>query len=44
VANDSVDNLRSLMHLPSLVEIFSQLVAQEDTEAIARDLVEVMRT
>jgi len=44
VANDSVDNLRTLMHLPSLVEIFSQLVAQEDTAAIARDIVGVMRT
>jgi len=36
--------LRTLMHLPSLVEIFSQLVAQEDTAAIARDIVGVMRT
>jgi len=43
VANDSVENLRSLMQLPSLVEIFSQLVVQEDTEAIADDIVEVMK-
>jgi len=42
VANDSVENLRVLMHLPSLVEIFSQLVAQEDTDAVARDIVGVM--
>jgi ABC-2 type transport system ATP-binding protein len=43
VANDSVENLRSLMRLPSLVEIFSQLVVQEDTEAVADDMVEVMK-
>jgi ABC-2 type transport system ATP-binding protein len=42
VANDSVENLRTLMHLPTLVEIFSQLVSQEDTEAVARDIIEVM--
>jgi ABC-2 type transport system ATP-binding protein len=44
VANDSVENLRSLMHLPSLVEIFRQLVAREDTEAVARTIVGIMRT
>jgi ABC-2 type transport system ATP-binding protein len=44
VANDSVENLRSLMHLPSLVEIFRQLVAGEDTGAIARTIVGIMRT
>jgi len=43
VADDSVENLRHLMHLPSLVEIFSQLVAQEDTDAVARRLIEVIR-
>jgi ABC-2 type transport system ATP-binding protein len=42
VANDSVANLRTLMHLPSLVEIFSQLVSQEDTDSVARGIVEVM--
>jgi len=44
VANDSVESLRTLMHLPSLVEIFRQLVAREDTEAVARTIVEIMRT
>jgi ABC-2 type transport system ATP-binding protein len=43
VANDSVENLRTLMRLPSLVEIFNQLVAQEDTDAMARDIIDVMR-
>lgn len=44
VANDSVENLRTLMHLPSLVEIFRRLVAREDTEAVARTIVGIMRT
>jgi ABC-2 type transport system ATP-binding protein len=44
VANDSVERLRDLMSLPSLEEIFSQLVLQEDTETIARNIVDVMKT
>ena len=43
VADDSVERLRELMDLPSLVEVFSELVIQEDTEKIARDIVEVIR-
>ena len=43
VANDSVEHLRDLMELPSLEDIFSQLVLQEDTEKIAEDIVEVMQ-
>ncbi len=43
VADDSVENLRHLMHLPSLVEIFSQLVIPEDTDAVARNIVDVMK-
>lgn len=43
VADDSVANLRNLMSLPSLERIFTQLVVPEDTEAIARQVVEVMR-
>jgi ABC-2 type transport system ATP-binding protein len=42
VANDSVDNLRHLMRVPSLEEIFSQLVVQEDTGSVARRIVDVM--
>jgi ABC-2 type transport system ATP-binding protein len=42
VANDSVDNLRHLMRVPSLEEIFSQLVVEEDTGSVARRIVEVM--
>jgi ABC-2 type transport system ATP-binding protein len=43
VANDSVARLRNLMELPSLEDIFSQLVQQEDTEKIAADIVDVMQ-
>jgi ABC-2 type transport system ATP-binding protein len=43
VANDSVDCLRTLMQLPSLEEIFGQLVAQEDTELVAQNIVEVIK-
>lgn len=43
VANDSVENLRHLMHLPSLADIFSELVLHEDTDAVAGRLVEAMR-
>ena len=43
VANDSVENLRHLMHLPSLADIFSQLVLHEDTDAVAGRIVEAMK-
>ncbi|MGO9273736.1 MAG: ABC transporter ATP-binding protein [Terriglobia bacterium] len=44
VANDQVERLCDLMKLPSLEEIFRQLALQEDTEKIAADIVEVMKT
>jgi ABC-2 type transport system ATP-binding protein len=43
VADDSVERLRTLMNMPSLEDIFAQLVLQEDTEKIAQDIVEVMK-
>jgi len=43
VAHDSVERLRDLMKLPSLEEIFSQLVLELDTEKVAHDIVEVMK-
>lgn len=43
VADDSVEQLRELMNLPSLVEVFSQLVIGEDTVKMARDMMEVIR-
>lgn len=42
VAYDSVEHLRYLMSLPSLEDIFSQLVVAEDTEQIARGIAEVV--
>ena len=44
VAHDSVEGLRTLANLPSLEDIFAQLVLQEDTEATAKTIVQVMRT
>jgi ABC-2 type transport system ATP-binding protein len=43
VANDSVENLRHLMNLPSLADIFNELVLHEDTDAVAGRLVEAMK-
>jgi len=43
VADDSVENLRELMKLPSLEEIFNQLVVQEDTEEITKGVVKAMK-
>jgi ABC-2 type transport system ATP-binding protein len=43
VANDSVENLRQLMQVPSLEEIFTQLVQQENTEQIAQQIVEAIQ-
>jgi len=43
VADDSVENLRKLMQVPSLEEIFTQLVQHEDTELIAEKMIEVIR-
>jgi ABC-2 type transport system ATP-binding protein len=43
VANDSVANLRTLMHLPNLTEIFSQLAVHEDTGQAAERIVAAMK-
>ena len=43
LANDRVERLRDLMKLPSLEEIFRELVVEEDTERVAKDIVEVMK-
>lgn len=44
MADDSVKNMRELMNLPSLEEIFSHLVEQRDLAAVARDIVSSMRS
>jgi ABC-2 type transport system ATP-binding protein len=41
VADDSVAQLRALMSLASLEEVFAELAIQTDPAAIARDIVEV---
>lgn len=43
VANDLVERLRDLMKLPSLEQIFRELVVEEDTEKLAKNIVEVMK-
>jgi ABC-2 type transport system ATP-binding protein len=42
VANDSIEQLRDLMSLPTLEEIFSQLAIEQDSEGIARQLVQLI--
>jgi ABC-2 type transport system ATP-binding protein len=44
VAHDSVERLRELMALASLEEVFSELVEQQDPQAVARDIVEAVRS
>ena len=44
VANDSVQNLRSLMQLGSLEDIFSELVLEQDIDMTANAIVDVMKT
>jgi len=41
-AEDSVEHLRDLMHLPSLEEIFTQLVQHEDMEVVAKDIAQAI--
>lgn len=43
VAYDSVCNLRTLLSSPSLEDVFSQLALVEDTEAVAQDIIRVMK-
>ena len=43
VADASPSDLTRLMELPSLERVFAQLVRQQDTQAAAREMVEVMR-
>jgi ABC-2 type transport system ATP-binding protein len=42
VADDSIERLRTLMALPTLEEIFSQLAVEQDTAAISRDIAELI--
>lgn len=42
VADDSIERLRSLMALPTLEEIFSQLAVEQDTAAVSREIAELI--
>ena len=42
VADDSASNLRALMSLPSLEDVFSQLAVQEDVDGVAAQLLEAV--
>ncbi|SPE37956.1 ABC transporter related [Candidatus Sulfopaludibacter sp. SbA6] len=44
VANDSIQQLRALMSLPTLEEIFAQLAIEQDTAAITEQMVQLMET
>lgn len=44
VADDSSEQLRTLRSAASLEDVFSQLAIQQDTEAIAREIAQVVRT
>jgi ABC-2 type transport system ATP-binding protein len=43
VAHDSVSRLRDLLELPSLEQVFRQLVIETDIDRVAKDLVAVMK-
>ena len=43
IAHDSVSRLRDLMELPSLEQVFRELVIETDVDRVARDLVSVMK-
>jgi ABC-2 type transport system ATP-binding protein len=42
VADDSIDHLRTLMSLPTLESIFSQLAVEQDTAAVSREIAELI--
>jgi ABC-2 type transport system ATP-binding protein len=42
VADDSIEHLRTLMSLPTLEEIFSQLAVEQDTASIARQIADLI--
>jgi ABC-2 type transport system ATP-binding protein len=42
VADDSIQSLRSLMELPSLEAIFSQLAVEQDTDSMARQIADLI--
>jgi ABC-2 type transport system ATP-binding protein len=43
VADDSIERLRTLMSLPTLEDIFSQLAVEQDTVAISRQIADLIQ-
>jgi ABC-2 type transport system ATP-binding protein len=43
VADDSIEHLRTLMEVPTLEAIFSQLAVEQDTAAISREIADLIR-
>lgn len=43
VADDSIARLRTIMELPTLEGIFSQLAVEQDTNAVARDIADLIQ-
>ena len=43
VADDSIDRLRTMMSLPTLESIFSQLAVEQDTTAISREIADLIQ-
>jgi ABC-2 type transport system ATP-binding protein len=43
VADDSIEHLRTLMALPTLEEIFSQLAVEQDPAAISREIADLIQ-
>jgi ABC-2 type transport system ATP-binding protein len=44
VADDSASRLRDLMRVPSLEDVFAQLAVAQDTDALASELLDTIRT
>lgn len=44
VADDSASRLRDLMSLPSLEDVFAQLAVAQDTDALANELIDTIRS
>jgi ABC-2 type transport system ATP-binding protein len=42
VADDTIERLRTLMELPTLEGIFSQLAVEQDTDAMARQIADLI--
>jgi ABC-2 type transport system ATP-binding protein len=44
VANDSIQQLRSLMSLPTLERIFTELAIEQDTDGVSRQIIELIES